>query len=82
MIEVKIPVKFKPLLKEKYRYKLYWGGRAGGKSFAFADCLIIKARMGKFRIACVRETQSSIKDSVYMLLKDRIMHYGFDDFCF
>ena len=82
MIEVKIPVKFKPLLKEKYRYKLYWGGRAGGKSFAFADCLIIKARMGKFRIACVRETQSSIKDSVYTLLKDRIMHYGFDDFCF
>jgi len=82
MVEVKIPVKFKPLLKEKYRYKLYWGGRAGGKSFAFADCLIIKARMGKFRIACVRETQSSIKDSVYQLLKDRVMYYGFDDFKF
>jgi len=81
-VEVKIPAKFKPLLKEKYRYKLYWGGRAGGKSFAFADCLIIKARMGKFRIACVRETQSSIKDSVYMLLKDRITYYGFDDFYF
>lgn len=82
MVEVKIPAKFKPLLKENFRYKLYWGGRAGGKSFAFADCLIIKARMGKFRIACVRETQNSIKDSVYQLLKDRVSYYGFDDFRF
>lgn len=82
IVEVKIPAKFKPLLKEKYRYKLYWGGRAGGKSFGFADCLIVKARMGKYRIACVRETQNSIKDSVYQLLKDRVAYYGFDDFRF
>lgn len=81
-VKVTIPPKFKPLLMEKYRYKLYWGGRAGGKSFGFADSLIIKARMGKFRIACVRETQNSIKDSVYQLLKDRVTHYGFDDFKF
>lgn len=81
-VDVKIPVKFKPLLTENYRYKLYWGGRAGGKSFAFADSLIIKARMGKFLIACVREVQNSIKDSVYKLLKDRAAYYGFDDFKF
>lgn len=81
-VDVKIPVKFKPLLTENYRYKLYWGGRAGGKSFAFADSLIIKARMGKFLIACVREVQNSIKDSVYKLLKDRADYYGFDDFKF
>jgi phage terminase large subunit len=65
---------------EHYRYKLYYGGRAGGKSFAFADCLIIKARQAQQRIACVRETQDSIKDSVYQLLIDRINYYGFDDF--
>jgi phage terminase large subunit len=65
---------------EHYRYKLYYGGRAGGKSFAFADCLIIKARQTTQRIACVRETQDSIKDSVYQLLIDRINYYGFDDF--
>ena len=81
-VEVKIPIKFKPLLKEKYRYKLYWGGRAGGKSFGFADSLIIRARMGKFFVACVREVQNSIKDSVYKLLKDRVEYYGFDDFKF
>ena len=79
-VKVTIPPKFKPLLTEHYRYKLYYGGRAGGKSFAFADCLIIKARQTTQRIACVRETQDSIKDSVYQLLIDRINYYGFDDF--
>jgi len=79
-VKVTIPPKFKPLLTEHYRNKLYYGGRAGGKSFAFADCLIIKARQDKILVACVREVQNSIKDSVYRLLKDRIEHYGFDDF--
>lgn len=79
-VKVTIPPKFRPLLMEHYRYKLYYGGRAGGKSFAFADCLIIKARQTTQRIACVRETQDSIKDSVYQLLIDRINYYGFDDF--
>lgn len=81
-VKVTIPPKFKPLLMESYRYKLYYGGRAGGKSFAFADSLIIKARLGRFFIACVREVQNSIKDSVYKLLKDRVEHYGFEDFRF
>lgn len=79
-VKVTIPSKFRPLLMEHYRNKLYYGGRAGGKSFAFADCLIIKARQDKILVACVREVQNSIKDSVYRLLKDRIEHYGFDDF--
>lgn len=81
-VRVIIPPQFKPLLTDHYRYKLYYGGRAGGKSYAFADCLILHARNGKYLIACVREVQNSIKDSVYRLLKDRIEHYGFDDFSF
>lgn len=79
-IKVTIPTKFRPLLKESYRYKLYYGGRAGGKSYAFADSLIIKARLGNYFIACVREIQDSIKDSVHKLLCDRISVYGFEDF--
>lgn len=81
-VKVIIPTKFEPLLKQHYRNKLYYGGRAGGKSYAFADCLIIKARQSKILVACVREVQNSIKDSVYKLLKDRVEHYGFDDFRF
>lgn len=81
-VTVRIAEKFRPLLTEHKRYKLYWGGRAGGKSYAFADCLLLKARSNKLFIACVREVQNSIKDSVYKLLRDRAEFYHFDDFTF
>lgn len=73
---------FKPLLTEHYRNKLYYGGRAGGKSYAFADSLLLLARSKPLFIACVREVQNSIKDSVYKLLKDRADYYGFSEFVF
>ena len=79
---VHIADKFRPLLTEHYRYKLYWGGRAGGKSYAFADCLLLLARAKKLFVACVREVQNSIKDSVYKLLKDRADNYGFAEYAF
>lgn len=80
MIEVNIPAVFKELLTLKKRVKLYYGGRSGGKSYAFADSLLLKARQEKLFIVCLREIQSSIKDSVKKLLEDRIGHYGFQDY--
>lgn len=80
MIEVNIPAVFKELLTLKKRVKLYYGGRSGGKSYAFADSLLLKARQEKLFIVCLREIQSSIKDSVKKLLEDRIEHYGFQDY--
>ena len=62
----------------KARYKLFYGGRAGGKSFAFADALLTLATSRTLLIACVREVQNSIKDSVYKLIADRIYFYGLD----
>lgn len=79
---MKILTKFLPLINEHKRYKLYWGGRAGGKSFAFADCLLCQARKKKLFVACVREVQNSIKDSVYKLLKDRAEFYELNDYRF
>ena len=79
-IKVNIPAVFKELLCEKKRIKLYYGGRAGGKSYAFADSLLLKGRQEKFFIVCLREIQSSIKDSVKKLLEDRIHTYGFMDY--
>ena len=76
----KIPQIFAPLLKSKKRYKLFYGGRAGGKSYAFADSLLLLGRMKKLRIACMREVQDSIKDSVYKLLQDRIKLYELSDY--
>ena len=80
MIQVIIPSVFKELLTLKKRIKLYYGGRSGGKSYAFADSLLLKGREEKLFIVCLREIQSSIKDSVKKLLEDRINHYGFQDY--
>ena len=76
----KIPRIFAPLIRQKKRYKLYYGGRAGGKSYAFADSLLFLGRMKKLRIACMREIQDSIKDSVHKLLGDRIIFYNLTDY--
>lgn len=80
MIQVNIPAAFKGLLTEKKRIKFFYGGRSGGKSYAFADSLLLKARQEKLFVVCLREIQSSIKDSVKKLLEDRILHYGFSDY--
>lgn len=79
MQEVKIPSAFKPLLAEKHRYYIFWGGRGGGKSFGIADCLIIMALNRKIKCLCTREIQNSIRDSVYALLVQRIGDLGFGD---
>lgn len=77
---VRIAEAFAPLLQEKKRLKFYYGGRAGGKSYAFADSLLLKGRQQKVLIACLREIQDSIKDSVYKLLCDRIALYELNDY--
>ena len=79
-VDVRIPKAFKPLTTEKIRIKFYYGGRGGGKSYAFADSLLLLGRGKKLFIACLREIQDSIKDSVYKLLCDRISYYDFNDY--
>ena len=71
---------FAPLMTEKKRIKFYYGGRAGGKSYAFADSLLFLGRQKKLFIACLREIQESIKDSVHKLLCDRISFYSLGDY--
>lgn len=77
--EVLIPRVFKELF-DAYRYKVFWGGRGGGKSMAFADALIIQATVGTLRILCARELQVSITDSVHRLICDRISALDLDEF--
>ena len=79
-ITAHIPEVFAPLMMKKYRIKFCYGGRAGGKSYAFADSLLILGRKKKLLIACLREIQDSIKDSVHKLLCDRIAFYGLNDY--
>ena len=61
------------------RYKIFYGGRGGAKSMEFANALIILAHAEKLRILCTREYQSSIDDSVYRLLCDRVDDLGLSE---
>ena len=79
-IRYKLAPPFEPLIFEKKRYKFYYGGRGGGKSFAFADALLILGLQNKLRIACLREIQDTIKDSVHKLLSDRISYYDLKEY--
>jgi phage terminase large subunit len=67
-------------LFEPYRYKIIYGGRGSGKSYAVADALIIESLHKKHLVLCGREFQNSIKDSVHSLLQQRIEALGFTDY--
>ena len=79
-LRIKVAKPFLPLITEKKRIKFYHGGRGGGKSYAIADALLIKGTQEKLFIACLREIQDTIKDSVHKLLADRISYYGLEEY--
>lgn len=67
---------FKPLWQQA-RYKGAHGGRGSGKSHAFAEMLVIRATSQKgLRAVCVREVQKSLKNSVKLLVEDKIKSLG------
>lgn len=58
------------------RYKVFYGGRGGAKSWSIARALVILGVRQPLRILCAREFQSSIADSVHRLLTDQIFELG------
>ena len=71
-LNIDIPDKFM-CLYDPWRYKVLVGGRYSTKSWSIATAAIVTGFHKKKRILCTREVQNSIKESVYQLLKDRIM---------
>jgi phage terminase large subunit len=65
---------------EPHRYKNYWGGRGGAKSWSFARALTSLAAARPLRILCTREYQSSIRDSVHKILSDQIYSLGLSQY--
>jgi len=70
-IKIDVPKAFIDIFKP-YRYKVYYGGRGGGKSHVIARYLLICGMEKKRRFLCARELQGSIQDSVHKLLADII----------
>lgn len=72
-IEAEIPEKLGFLFeRDQWRYKGAYGGRGSAKSWGFARSLLAIAHSRTTRVLCGRETQKSIRDSVYRLLCDQL----------
>ena len=81
MSRIRFPKKFEALFKpEKVRYRIFYGGRGGAKSWCFARALLAKGTKSPLRILCAREFQTSIKDSVHKLLSDQIYELSMETF--
>ncbi len=77
VIFAKFPRKLDVLLGTKARYKVFYGGRGGAKSWGIARALLIRGiNEPGLRVLCTREVQSSMKESVHQLLKDQIKAMG------
>lgn len=63
-----------------HRYKVLYGGRGSGKTWAVAAALIIQAAQKRLRIVCVRETQNSIQESAKRTLETWIERLGLTSF--
>ena len=76
ILRIETPRAFVPLLGT-HRYKGARGGRGGAKSHFYCELLIEEMAADHQRVACLREVQSSIKDSVKQLVEDKIRRFGF-----
>ena len=77
--DIKLPL-WAEFLNNPQRYKVAWGGRGSGKSWAFAMMLLIQGVKSEQRVLCAREVQKSLKDSVHQLLTDQIVNMGLQNF--
>ena len=73
---IKTPRWIEPILPPE-RYKGARGGRASGKSHAFAEMLVeILVRDKNVQVVCIREIQKSLKFSAKKLIEDKIVGLG------
>ena len=77
---VTYPTKFYRFVNEHWPFKVAKGGRGSAKSHSFGKLAITTAFRKRTRIACVRELQNSIKESVHKLLCDKIEELGLSPF--
>lgn len=81
-LKIPTPRVFLPLLTAKKdggaRYKGAHGGRGSGKSHFFADMVLERCMLDTTRVVCIREVQKTIKQSVKLLLDDKIKAHGLE----
>jgi phage terminase large subunit len=78
-VVAQFPPKCQPLF-DPCRFKVMWGGRGSGKSWAAARALLLLGQQQTLRILCCREYMNSIEDSQHQLLVDQIEALHLSDF--
>lgn len=73
-LKPELPRPFYPLVAPR-RFKGAKGGRGSGKSHFWVEYLIMDCTRQHLRIACVREVQNSIKDSIKQTIEDKIARF-------
>lgn len=75
MSGIDFPEKLQRLFRPA-RYKVFYGGRGGAKSWGIARALVLIAASSKKTIVCAREVQNTMRDSVHKLLRNQIEALG------
>ena len=80
-MKIYIHPKLEHFLTSKKRFLVVWGGRGGMKSWQISDILMTKTLTERnIVVLCTKQTQTSIADSVYSLIKKRIYDYNLQEF--
>lgn len=75
-----LPAKLELVLTSTKRFVIVIGGRGSGKSVGVADICLIDAKDNGAKTYCLREYQSSIRNSIHSLLKEEIERLEFSGF--
>lgn len=78
--DVYLAAKLERVVKSNKRFIIIIGGRGSGKSVGVADIGLIKAKDEGIKTYCLREYQSSIKNSVQSLLTEETKRLEFEGF--
>ena len=78
--DVLLPVALERVVRSDKRFIVVFGGRGSAKSVGIADSRMVAARDLNVKTYFLREYQSSIKQSVYSLIKSEIERLEFSEF--
>jgi len=76
---MKVPKKLSPLFENPQTHNIIEGGRGGGKTRTVGDLITEVMAVAPLNVLCCRETQRSLKDSSFSVLRESIHRNGYGD---
>jgi len=73
-------IRHRTIFRNELKYIVPYGGRGSGKTFTFADAVIVEGSLRPIRILVTRELQNSIEESIKAELEEAIAERGLQGF--